>query len=99
MSTTFKTTICREVLCGQEDIEIDLVVEYHITPGCRGGRDGPGGPPLEPDDEPELELLSVKNSKGEDVELTDKEQESVEEQAWEDAIADAEREPPEDDDE
>ena len=49
------------------EVEIDVDVDYVFHAGCRGKRDSLGGkanagPPLEPDDEPEIEILSVKET-------------------------------------
>lgn len=51
------------------DTTIDVSVEYHVTPGSRGCRDSLGGipgagPPLEPDDDDELEILGVFDAQG-----------------------------------
>jgi hypothetical protein len=68
MSATFKTTIERD------DIEFPVTVEYNYYPGCKGARDSLGGvrgagPPLEPDDPPELEILHVWTGDGADFAL------------------------------
>jgi len=80
-----KYTLYREDENGIEQ-EYNLEVEYKAYAGCRGRRDK-YGVQEEPDDDPELEILSVTNNNV-DFELTDAEQDKVEEACWDDANAD-----------
>ena len=65
------------------DTEISLTGEYYD--GCKGER-GPYGEPMTPDDEPEIYILSSVNGDGEDVELTE-EQEEMAKSALLDTVA------------
>ena len=85
MSATFNTTI--EV----EDITVSVEVEYSYTKGCRGARDSlcgvrGAGPPLEPDEPPEVEILKVTAEDGQEIleKLDSSEIEGLEEKAFED---------------
>jgi hypothetical protein len=78
MSATFKTTIEKD----GEDCPVE--VEYSYTKGCRGSRDSLGGvrgagPPLEPDEPPEIEIVSVCAADGTDYEgdLTERERKAI----------------------
>ena len=70
--------------------EITLDVEYSYYAGCRGAREAGTGLALEPDDAPEIEILSVTDDQGEDYELSDDDVDAVQEKAFEDAISSAE---------
>jgi hypothetical protein len=79
---TFTTTLTRE------DKDVTVSVEYEYTPGCRGTRDSLGGvagagPALEPDEGPEVEILSAEMDDGNALELTEYEISSLEELAME----------------
>jgi hypothetical protein len=50
---TSKTT--REITL----VDVPCEIEYTYYKGCKGARDGRFGPPLEPDDPPEVEIISV----------------------------------------
>lgn len=41
-------------------VDVPVDVEYIYYRGCRGARDGRYGPPLEPDEPPEVEIYSIK---------------------------------------
>jgi hypothetical protein len=75
--------------CDENDEEIDVDVYYTFYMGCRGARDSLGGvrgagPPLEPDDEPEIEINKIINTKTkEEVELTDRDTDLLLEKCWE----------------
>lgn len=68
----------------QTEIErpISINVEYKYHPATRGQRDSLGGvagagPALEPDEPAEVEILSVKDEKGNLIELTEQEEADV----------------------
>lgn len=71
-----------------EDGEVELELDCNYYPGCRGARDSCGGirgagPPLEPDDPPEIEILEAINvATGKKIDLTDDEEERVLEKLW-----------------
>jgi hypothetical protein len=76
------TTLTRD----GDDLEVE--VEYTFSKGCRGARDSLGGkagagPPLEPDEPDEVEIDSVTDENGTDVELTDEEITALEEKCLE----------------
>ena len=89
MSASFNTTIAIEDSNGDE-VEVSVVVEYSYYKGCRGARDSLGGvrragPPLEPDDPPEVEILKVTAEDGQEIleKLDSSEIEVLEEKAFE----------------
>ena len=43
-------------------IDVPCEIEYTYYKGCKGARDGRFGPPLEPDEPPEVEIFSVKHA-------------------------------------
>lgn len=63
-----------------DDSEITLVGHYH--PGLPGSRDR-YGVPIEPDDDPEMEIVSATNEAGDEVELTESERERAIAKLWE----------------
>jgi len=76
-----------EATIERDDVEIKLDIEYTYYKGCRGARDSlcgkaGAGPQLEPDDEPEIEILSVKDENGLEFELTKQEDEEIEQKLW-----------------
>lgn len=73
-------------------IEVEVEVEFNYHRARRGMRDSCGGvrgagAPLEPDEDAEVELTSVKFM-GQEVELDANQQERIEQECW-DAIADS----------
>ena len=83
MGVRFNTALC------DRDPEVDVEVEYHFRRGCRGSRDSLGGkrgagPPLEPDEPDEIEIESIKDEAGKEMECTDAELETILEEAWDD---------------
>ena len=83
---TLETYIYRTV--DHRQVEEPITVEYKYQKGCRGARDSCGGirgagPPLEPDDPPEIEIVNVSNTiTGHEVDLAKKEEEEVMQQLW-----------------
>ena len=73
MTFTHYTTVERD----EEQVELTCEVEYY--PLYRGMRDGRYGPPLEPDEPAHCELSDWTPS----IDLTDKEIERIEEEAFE----------------
>ena len=94
MSNCFSTTIERErrvlnVFGGYDDVfdEITVDVTYDFYRGCKGARDSlcgvrRAGPPLEPDEPPSVEILSVKDKDDEEYELTERELDRVTEECF-----------------
>ena len=81
-----KTTITR----GDEEIPIEVI--YSVSKARRGHRDRFGAQE-EPDDDPELEIVTVtRMDTGQEIELTPSEQEAVEQECWEDAEEEADDE-------
>jgi hypothetical protein len=79
---SFTTTLTRD----DDDLEVE--VEYTFSKGCRGARDSLGGkagagPPLEPDEPDEVEIDSVTDEKGTEVDLTNEEITALEEKCLE----------------
>lgn len=77
---TLETTIERD------EEELEIVVEFSVTPACRGRRDSlmgkrNAGPPLEPDSPADLEIESVTHH-SQEFELTTGERERIEERCW-----------------
>lgn len=70
--------------CGVSWQEIDLEVEYRYSKGMRGSRDR-WGVPLEPDDPEEVEIQSVQDANGKEVDLTKDEMDHLEEKCMDDA--------------
>lgn len=69
--------------CGVSWQEINLEVEYRYSKGMRGSRDR-WGVPLEPDDPEEVEIQSVTDANGNEVELTKAEMDRVEQLCFND---------------
>ena len=79
---TFNTTLYREP-------EVEVTVEYCFHGGCRGARDSlcgkrGAGPPLEPDEPDEIEIESITDDTGKEMECTEVELVQIEEAAWQD---------------
>lgn len=70
--------------CGESWQEIDLTIEYGYSRGMRGARDR-YGVPLEPDDPEGVEIESVTDAAGTEVELTKAEEDRAEEACLRDA--------------
>ncbi len=76
--------------------ELAVTVHYNYHTGCKGARDSCGGvrgagPPLEPDDPPEVEIERVVGRDGKELELADDVLEALRELCFEAvAAADAE---------
>jgi hypothetical protein len=83
---TLETYIYRTV--DHRQVEEPITAEFKYYPPSRGARDSLGGkhgagPPLEPDDPADIEIVSVSNTiTGHEVELTKKEEEEVLQQCW-----------------
>ena len=93
---TFNTRIEIENHVGEE-VEVSVEVSYNYSKGCRGARDslcGGAGPPLEPDEPPSVEIVSVITAAGVDIrdDLDDREREELEERCFLDAAEAYERE-------
>jgi hypothetical protein len=78
----------------RDDAEITVTVDYSFSRARRGARDSlcgvrGAGPPLEPDEDEEIEIQSVTDENGKEVELTADETDKIEQQCWDD-IADRE---------
>ena len=91
MSFTFTTTLERDRRVREDDVtdEISVEVTYDYSRGCRGARDSLGGvrgagPPLEPDEPPSVEIISVMDADGNDYDLTNNERERIEEECFQD---------------
>lgn len=80
---TFTTTIYGTTShpVGAMDWEAEVVVTYAIRKGTRARRIGMDRF-AEPDDPDELEILSIVDSDGEEVYLTEAQEERIEEQIW-----------------
>lgn len=81
-STTHKTTVT---------IQFEVEVEFKAYPGCRGARDSlcgvaGAGPPLEPDDPPEVEVLKA-SVNGTPIELSEEQIEEITAELF-DSVAD-----------
>lgn len=89
---TIQTQLSRTV--DHHHVDEPITVEFKYYSGCRGARDSLGGirgagPPLEPDDPPEIEILKTFNTEtGHEVELSSKEYDLVLEECW-DALREA----------
>lgn len=68
--------------------EVPVVVEYTFYPFHRGARDGRFGPPIEPDEPAHVEIDSVTDKNGKQLELSDEQLEKLERLA-EEAIGDS----------
>ena len=67
----------------RDDQEIEIEVEINYHPGMNGSRDA-YGQPLEPDDEPEAEIIRVTP----DIELEENEIDAITEKAFDQAADD-----------
>ena len=71
-----------------DDKEHAIRVEFTHWAGCRGARDSlcgvrGAGPPLEPDEDPEVEITSITlDATGKEIEVSDKDQDRIEEECW-----------------
>jgi hypothetical protein len=64
----------------RDEKEIEVTIEATYNPGCRGARDGRWGPPIEPDEPAHFEIESAKDENGNEIELTDSELETAQDQ-------------------
>ncbi|SRR6266550_294875 len=77
--------------------DVPVVVEYTYHRACRGQRDSLGGvrgagPLLEPDESASIEIVSVKDAVGEEVILSGRQYDAIQEAVWghlQDAAANA----------
>jgi SH3-like domain-containing protein len=67
----------------REPVDLDVTVKYVYSPAYRGARSSLGVPE-EPDEEECIEICSVTDSNGDDVELLDSENNALEEKCMED---------------
>jgi hypothetical protein len=71
-----------------DDKEHAIRVEFTLLPGCRGARDSlcgvrGAGPPLEPDEDPEIEITSITlAATGEEIEPSDKDTNRIIDECW-----------------
>ncbi len=75
-------------ICVERDDEVELTVEGEYWPGCRGVKAHPMDRFAPPDDPDEMEVLSVKDKSGKEIDLSDTELKKAEE-ALRDAFSDA----------
>jgi len=80
MSNKLSVTIERYVETFFGEVEVEIEIEASISGGMKGSRDSLGVP-MAPDDDVEIEIESA-TFDGREVELTDKEEESAKEKAW-----------------
>lgn len=76
-SSTFKTTI--EI--DEQEVEVNVSCTFH--PAYRGARDGRWGPPIEPDEPACVEVDSVTNKDGKELELSEENEKLIQEKAEE----------------
>jgi hypothetical protein len=77
-SSTFETTL--EI----DEVEVELKVAYTFHPAYRGARDGRFGPPIEPDEPACVEIDSVTNKEGKEIELSEENLAIIQQRAEED---------------
>jgi len=82
MSSKFHYVILREDESVPEDqpigeIKIPVTVEYDYTPYRRGASEYRGGPPIEPDEGPDVEICAVNDAAGSEVPLLDGELDKI----------------------
>ncbi len=75
------------VVRNEEDVS--LTIEGTYVPRCKGATDGRYGPPIEPDEPAVIEIDSVLDEDGNEVELTEDESERAQEEGMR-ALADME---------
>jgi len=73
MTTTTKITVERHDAATNSDNEIELTITGEYYPGARGRKAHPMDRFAPPDDEPEIEVLTVKDDRGVEIEITDAE--------------------------
>jgi len=73
MTTTTKITVERHDAATNSDNEIELTITGEYYPGARGRKAHPMDRFAPPDDEPEIEVLTVKDDRGVQIEITDAE--------------------------
>lgn len=88
VDTPFPTCPCCDG-SGESYQEIAVEVEYAYQRACRGARDSlcgirGAGPPLEPDEPESVEIQSVTDERGREVELTSRENDRAEEECLQD---------------
>lgn len=69
-------------MTGSDGEDFPVTVEFTVIPGRRGLRDSLGGvrgagPPLEPDEPPSVEIESVVDGAGNEVEMTEKDEDRI----------------------
>ena len=71
-----------------DDKEHQIQVEFTVWHGCRGARDSLGGvrgagPPLEPDEDPEIEITAITLvATGTEIEVSEKDTDRIVEECW-----------------
>jgi len=73
MTTTTKITVERHDAATNSDNEVELTITGEYYPGARGRKSHPMDRFCPPDDEPEIEVLTAKDERGVEVEITDAE--------------------------
>lgn len=67
-----------------DDVEVEVIVDYTFYRAYRGARDGRFGPPIEPDEPAHVEINSVTDKSGKELELSEKLMEELQQKAEED---------------
>lgn len=68
----------------EDGSETTLTIECKVWAGCPAGSpEYRGGPPMQPPEDPEMEILSITKDDGTEYEATDDERKEWEADAWE----------------
>jgi len=70
---TTTTIVERHDTATDSDNEIELTITGEYYPGARGRKSHPMDRFCPPDDEPEIEILTAKDERGVEIEITDEE--------------------------
>lgn len=91
MTTTTTIIVERHDAATDSDNEVELTITGEYYPGTRGFKAHPMDRFTPPDDEPEIEVLTAKDERGVEIEITDAELRRAEDElirAMIDAMAD-----------